>query len=148
MIIGAGAGGGPQISVYNGTNGTLLASFFDPHFANPPSVAGLIPDGIHVGLTALQGRPIILGASGPVLVPAVDEFDAQTSALLGGLFAFPTTFVVGVFVGGWKGAVPRSDKRARLSLRRVALLQSAETDRSALPTVPPGATAGRPCRLC
>jgi len=91
IITGAGAGGGPQVTVYDGgTNGTL-ASFY----AMAPNFTG----GIRVGAAYVNGdnRVDILTSAGPGGGPQATSFDSATLAVLGSFFAYDPTFKGGVY---------------------------------------------------
>jgi len=102
VIVGAGAGGGPQVNIYNGAgNGTLLSSFFDPRLGGVTDVLlGLSAPGVRVATTVAQGKTEILTGAGAGLPPLVDIYDGSTLALLDSFFALPAAFPGGVFIGG------------------------------------------------
>jgi hypothetical protein len=101
IIAGAGAGGGPQVSVFNGLNGNLLASFFDPRLGGNTNVLlTSIAPGVRVGSTPVNGRTQILTAPGRGLPSLVDVYSATTLGLLDSFFAFDPSFLGGIFVGG------------------------------------------------
>ncbi len=93
IICGAGAGGGPQVSIYDGATRAMLKSFF----AFPPSFTG----GVRVSQVPYGGRdrPALLAAAGPGGGPQVSIFDSSTLALLGSFFAYNPNFRGGSFVG-------------------------------------------------
>ncbi|HEY0436061.1 MAG TPA: hypothetical protein VGC92_05440, partial [Phenylobacterium sp.] len=92
FIVGAGAGGGPHVEVFDADSLTLLHSFFAfaPSFSGGVSVAGGSFDGVD---------SIIVGA-GPGAAPHVNVFDASTLSLEAGYFAYASTFSGGVNVAG------------------------------------------------
>jgi len=92
IICGAGAGGGPQVTIFSGADGSVLASFF----AFPPTFAG----GVRVAAGDLNGdsRADIIAAAGPGGGPQVTAFDGKTQAVLFSFFAHDPTFSGGVFV--------------------------------------------------
>ncbi len=92
IICGAGAGGGPNVRVFSGTNASLIKSFyaFDSRFTGGVSVAGLDVGGG-------DSMDIICGA-GEGGGPNVRIFDGYTNALISSFFAFDPEFSGGVFV--------------------------------------------------
>lgn len=82
IITGPGAGGGPQVNVFDGRSAALLLSF--------KAYAGTFLGGIYVatGDTNGDGGADILTTPG-IGGPLVRIFDASTSALLGEVNAFP-----------------------------------------------------------
>jgi hypothetical protein len=99
VVVGAGAGGGPQVDIYSGAgNGVLLSAFFDPRqggLANPSPAPG-----IHVGTTRVNGKARLLTAPGAGLPALVDVYDGATLGLLNSFFAFDSAFRGGAFIGG------------------------------------------------
>jgi len=92
VIVGADAGGGPQVSVFSGKTGTLLTSFF----AFAPSFSG----GVRVAADDINGdgmADIIVGA-GPGALPQITVFSGADLSVLLSFFAFPGSFAGGVFV--------------------------------------------------
>jgi hypothetical protein len=90
IVIGAGAGGGPQVQIYDGSL-NILGNFY----ALAPTFTG----GVRVGLTSSRGGPqSILTAAGPGGGPQVEAFDSSTLAALSSFFAYNPTFTGGVFV--------------------------------------------------
>lgn len=94
IIVGAGAGGGPNVAVFSGVGGTLLQNFF----ALPAAFTG----GIRVGSFPENntGRAAILTSAGPGGGPQVTAFAGVSLAVLDSFFAFAPGFTGGVFVGG------------------------------------------------
>ena len=92
IIAAAGAGGGPEVRIFNGDALTILRAFFayDQSFSGGVSDAtiDLSNDGI---LDLVAGA----GAGG---APDVRVFDGATNAILSQWFAYPTDFTGGVFV--------------------------------------------------
>jgi hypothetical protein len=92
IIAAAGAGGGPEVRIFNGDGLTILRSFFayDQSFSGGVSVAtiDLNNDGI---LDIVTGA----GAGG---APHVKVFDGATNEILSQWFAYPISFTGGVFV--------------------------------------------------
>jgi hypothetical protein len=92
IICGAGAGGGPQVTVFSGKDFTQLASFY----AFPASFTG----GVRVAAGDISGTghaDIICGA-GPGGSPEVTVFSGTTFTILNAFFAFPANFAGGVYV--------------------------------------------------
>ncbi len=115
LIVGAGAGGGPQISVYNGANGNLLTTFFAFETAYRAGVVVAAGD-----VNADRYADIIVGSSAGAA--RVSVFDGKTGAEYSTLFAYEPTFLGGVtvasadvnadgradvIVGAGKGGAPR-----------------------------------------
>jgi len=93
IICGAGAGGGPQVAVFSGSNLVPLASFF----ALPPGFTG----GVFVAAGDVNGdgRADIICGAGPGGGPQVAVFDGVSQAPLASFFALPPAFTGGVRVG-------------------------------------------------
>jgi hypothetical protein len=93
IVTGAGAGGGPEVSVFNGGDATLLAAFFafDPVFLG----------GVRVAMTDVtqDGHQDIVAAAGPGGGPDLREFNGATLAQITSFFTFETTFQGGLHVG-------------------------------------------------
>jgi hypothetical protein len=92
IIVGAGPGGGPNVKVFSGKDGSLLSSFFafDPGFTGGITVAA--GDTNHDRLA-----DVIVGA-GPGGGPNVKVFSGRDMTLLSSFFAFDPSFRGGVFV--------------------------------------------------
>ena len=92
IIAAAGAGGGPEVRIFNGDGLTILRSFYAyaEDFTGGVSVAtiDLNNDGI---LDIVTGA----GAGG---APHVKVFDGSTNEILSQWFAYPISFTGGVFV--------------------------------------------------
>ncbi len=92
IIVGAGAGGGPNISVFNG-NGNAVNSFFayNPNF----------DDGVTVASGDLSGNGLddIIVGSGSGGGPEVRVFSGQNNSVLDDYFAYNPSFSGGVNVG-------------------------------------------------
>jgi hypothetical protein len=92
IIAAAGAGGGPEVRIFNGDGLTILRSFYAyaVDFSGGVSVAtiDLNNDGI---LDIVTGA----GAGG---APHVKVFDGSTNEILSQWFAYPISFTGGVFV--------------------------------------------------
>jgi hypothetical protein len=94
IITGAGAGGGPNVSVFDGGTGALLSSFFayDPGFVGGVRVATA-----HRG----DGGIVIVTAAGPGGGAQVTEFDsAFGGTAVDTFFAYNPLFNAGLWVGG------------------------------------------------
>ena len=96
VIVGAGAGGGPAVRVFRGTDGSLLAGFFayDPAFTGGVSAAAADVTG--------DGRAEVVTGAGPGGGPDIRVFDALTGQAGDEFFAFDP-----VFLGGTSVAVAR-----------------------------------------
>jgi hypothetical protein len=93
IIVGADKGGGPQVKVFDGPTQQQLASFF--------ALASTFTGGVRVaGDTTGSGHARILTAAGPGGGPQLSIFDGVSLQLLNSIFAYPSTFTGGVFVGG------------------------------------------------
>ncbi|MGE0490156.1 MAG: FG-GAP repeat domain-containing protein [Vulcanimicrobiota bacterium] len=94
LIVGAGAGGGPQVRVFDGQNGSQLRDFFafDASFTGGVTVAA--------GDVNNDGRTDIITGAGPGGGPQVRVFDGQNASQLQDFFAFDPQFQGGVFVAG------------------------------------------------
>jgi len=95
IIVGAGAGGGPQVSIFDANGFGGLGSFF----ALPSTFTGGVRVGISRNFNA-NGRINIIAGAGPGGGPQVAAFDASTLTALGAFFAYPASFTGGVFVRG------------------------------------------------
>src|SRR5207237_492318 len=91
MICGAGAGGGPQVRIFSGKDGTLLQQYFayDQGFTGGVSVASGDLDG--------NGRFEVITGAGAGGGPQVRVFDFQAH-LVAAFFAFDAGFTGGVNV--------------------------------------------------
>jgi streptogramin lyase len=93
IITGAGAGGGPQVSVFSGVDLKLLEAFmaYSPYFNG----------GVLVGYALDQdGHGDILTAAGTGGGPHVRVLDGMSLSELDGFFAYTPAFDGGVFIGG------------------------------------------------
>jgi len=92
IIAGAGAGGGPEVRVFNGVNFSVLTSFFaySANFKGGVTVAALDFNG--------DGTLDIVTGAGPGAAPHVKIFDGRTNAVISQWYAYPVSFTGGVFV--------------------------------------------------
>src|SRR5207248_1324751 len=91
IIAGAGAGGGPNVIVFSGKDGSLLRNFFayDSAFTGGVTVAAGDVDG--------DGRFEIITGAGPGGGPNVGIFDGDAQRMAS-FFAFDPAFTGGVYV--------------------------------------------------
>src|SRR5207244_1652677 len=91
VVVGAGAGGGPNVAVFNGANGALLSSFFafDPLFTGGVRVAAIDRTG--------TGRASVIAVPGPGGGSQVRTLDGLSGAVLDSFFADPG-FYGGLYV--------------------------------------------------
>ena len=94
IIAGAGAGGGPQVTVFDGSSLALLSSFyaFTPSFSGGVRVGAVDPDG--------TGHAEILTAAGPTGGPQVTVFDSSTLVILGAFFGSNPQLTAGLYIAG------------------------------------------------
>ncbi|HYH69166.1 MAG TPA: right-handed parallel beta-helix repeat-containing protein [Urbifossiella sp.] len=94
LVVGAGAGGGPQVNIYDGLSPSPLTSFlaYDAAFTGGVRVAVLDADG--------DGSDDIVTGAGPGGGPQVNVGSSATRQLVDSFFAFDPAFPGGVFVGG------------------------------------------------
>jgi autotransporter-associated beta strand protein len=92
IAVGADAGAGPQVSVYDAATGTLLGSFyaFAPTFRGGVRVA--------VGDVTGDGIPDVICAAGPGGGPLVTVYDGQTFQLIRSFYTLTSTFTGGLYV--------------------------------------------------
>jgi hypothetical protein len=92
IIVGADAGGGPNVKVFSGANGGLLRSFyaFDPRFQGGVNVAGVDVNG--------DGAADIVVGAGPGGGPHVKVFSGADNTVLRSFFAYDPSFGGGVTV--------------------------------------------------
>lgn len=98
VVVGAGPGGAPRVSVFDGRTLGVLSNFFafDPSFRNGVWVAAGDADG--------GGSAEVFAGAGPGGGPHVKSFDGLTGQSRLSFFAFPTNFT-----GGARVAVADSD---------------------------------------
>ena len=90
-VVGADAGGGPRVTVYNPDGSTQTSFFaFDPSFLGGVRVA--------VGDVNGDGTADVIAAAGPGGGPAVRVFDGKDFSLMRSFFAYSPSFSGGVFV--------------------------------------------------
>ncbi|HEX7795884.1 MAG TPA: VCBS repeat-containing protein [Vicinamibacterales bacterium] len=94
IVVGADAGGGPQISVFDAATNSLLLSFF----AFAPNFAG----GVRVAAADMNGDGVadIIAGAGPGGGPAVSVFDGHSGTLMTSFFSEAPTFTGGTYVAG------------------------------------------------
>jgi len=100
IIVGADAGGSPQVKVFDGTTFAELAGFlaFDPLFTG----------GVRVGAGDINGDGVIdiITGAGPGGAPQVNVFSGSDNSLLSSFFAFDPSFTGGVYVAGVPDPIP------------------------------------------
>jgi hypothetical protein len=97
IIVGAAAGGGPNVKVFNGATGAVLASFFayTPSFLGGVTVATGDVDG--------DGKADVITGAGPGSAGGhVKVFSGATGAEIRSFLPYDAGFTGGVFVAGWK----------------------------------------------
>ncbi len=92
IVVGADAGGGPQVSVFSGRDGSLLYSFF----ALSPTFTGGVR--VAVGDTNGDGFADIVIGAGAGAGPQVTIYSGRDLAMLRSFFAFDSRFRGGVYV--------------------------------------------------
>jgi hypothetical protein len=98
VVTGAGAGGGPHVMVYSGSDLSLLRSFMAlaPFFLGGVFVAAGDVDG--------DGRSDVIVGAGEGGEPLARVFSGQTGSLLNSFFAFDANFRGGVRVAAGDGS--------------------------------------------
>lgn len=94
IIVGAGAGGVPQVNIYNGLTASPLASFlaYDAGFRGGVRVGVLDSNG--------DGQNDLVTGAGPGAGPQVNIGSSISRQFVDSFFAFDPMFQGGVFVGG------------------------------------------------
>jgi hypothetical protein len=102
IICGAGAGGGPQVAVYDGRNDNLIQSFmaYDPAFSGGVSVSSADYDG--------DGKADIVTGAGPGGGPHVIVYAGMTGQILQSFYAFDPGFTGGVNVAAGQSNIGNS----------------------------------------
>ncbi len=92
LIVAAGAGGGPEVKVYDGRTGTLIRCFY----AYNPSFTG----GVNVAVGDVDGDGLadIVTGAGAGGGPAVKVFSGADNHLIDNFYAYTSTFTGGVNV--------------------------------------------------
>lgn len=90
IVVGADAGGGPQVTVFDGPTLAMLKSFY--------ALASSFTGGVRVGVAEVNGNEAIVAAAGPGGGPQVAMFDSGTLALLDSFYATSPSFTGGLFV--------------------------------------------------
>lgn len=92
IIAGAGAGGGPNVKIFNGSNLQVMRSFF--------AYAEDFRGGVSVATIDLNNDSILdlVTGAGPGGGPHVKVFDGLTGLILSQWYAYPMDFMGGVFV--------------------------------------------------
>lgn len=96
VITGAGAGGGPNVAVFDGIDGINLLSFmaYDPRFVGGVRVASVDRNG--------DGKADILTTSGPGGGADLRTFDGPTGSQVDAFFSYNPPFSSGLFIGAGK----------------------------------------------
>ena len=92
IVTGAGPGGGPQVNIFDGSNFSLIKSFyaFDPSFRGGVNVSA--------GDINQDGSMDIVAAAGAGGGPEVRVFDGATLAVISQWYAYESSFSGGVTV--------------------------------------------------
>jgi hypothetical protein len=92
IVIGAGAGGGPHVKVFDGQTGQVRQSFY----AYAPGFTGGVT--VAAGDVTGDGKADIITGAGPGGGPHVEVFDGVSGARVRSFFAYASAFSGGVFV--------------------------------------------------
>jgi len=97
IITGAGAGGGPNVSVFDGVTNQLISSFFayNPLFTGGVRVSAYGP--FTTGTTTSPGA--VVTVAGPGGGADVAVFDPLGSGRIDNFFAYNPLFTAGLWVG-------------------------------------------------
>src|SRR5262249_58503165 len=85
VVVAAGAGGGPRVSVLDGKTGTPLSGLLGSFFAYAPTFAGGVS--VAVGDVNGDGTPDIITGAGPGGGPHVKVFSGKDGSELFSFFA-------------------------------------------------------------
>ena len=102
IVVGAGAGGGPQVNTYLEQAGTLVLLSAEDAF-NPAPTDVLTLDanehsGVRVGVATAPGHQALLTAPGPGPQAVVDVFSVVARTTIDSFFAFDPEYRGGVFL--------------------------------------------------
>jgi hypothetical protein len=94
IVVGGGITGPPEVRVFSGADGSILADLM--------AYAAGFTGGVRVGTADVNGDgvPDILTGAGPGGGPEVRVFDGTTLAVLEDFFAYDPSYTGGVYVGG------------------------------------------------
>jgi predicted outer membrane repeat protein len=92
IVTAADAGGGPEVTIWDGKSGANLAGFY--------ATAAIFTGGIRVACADLDGNgfDVVIAAAGPGGGPQVTIFSGQTMSLVTAFYALPSTFTGGMYV--------------------------------------------------
>jgi hypothetical protein len=93
IILGADAGGSPQVEVIDGKSGTVMYNFFA---FNAPQFRGGVR--VAAGDVNGDGKADILCAAGPGGGPQVMIYDGSSLAPLASFYTMPATFLGGIYI--------------------------------------------------
>ena len=93
IVVGADAGGGPQVNIFDGKSGALLDSFY----ATSPNFTG----GVRVACGDLNGDGYadVIAAAGLGGGPQVTIFDGKSMKVLGAFYDQAANFMGGLYAG-------------------------------------------------